>query len=402
MSSSSLINIGNKKTGRIKPRHRMSVVDKYFFLGFCGGFIGSAWLGVHLWLMRNGQIIVSPHYISLRLLHAYIQFYLFLGLFILGFSLHAMPRILRTEIQTPKWGSFLFILLVIGVFLEWMYPQFLYGPVIMFTPFFFASMFIASLCRLSARNDVITIGVPVTFGLFCLALGAFFDLSIPRNALYLFWFGVAPIIFGTGQQFISGFLGGQKMSISWTRIFLLAYVGSLFFAIIHEISPDYEILCTYGFAGMNIAALIIYIIATNLRRATSVLNHPLSWAFCIALFWAIIGNIFILQGGFVDEALHMWALGWAVTLIIATSSQIVSFLANKTYYRTRIIIALLIWQLVPLGRSLSMTFHLRGDFSLVVAAATATVFILWGLPLALTLKDIVRRYFILQEVPSRN
>jgi len=355
MSVNSVVKIGPKRGE--KPRAQpYIVVEKFFLAGVAAGLLGSLVLGLYLWLVVRGELSPSQNLLLLRNTHALIQIYLFLGLFILGFCFHALPRIMGGGVDTPRFSYLCLALALAGCLLSFLSPGSSCGPALVSLAFFVCAAFVFSICRKCPRPNGLVFGIPVAAGLCVMAAGAQFNLSIPINGLLLIWFGVGPIIFATSQQFIAGFIKGKKFSAGLALNHITSYLLSalLAYSALNS-SPQSQMAQTYFsfFALVNIYIIGCHFLFTGLWRAFSSKPTPVTLGFAASSLWCLAANFVLLDSQFrADSSLHILALGWAVTLVITTSSNIISFMSLQPILKSGQLCALVLaWQLVVLFRA---------------------------------------------------
>lgn len=120
-------------------------VHRIFFIAILSGLVGGAYLGVHLWLMRNGAMPAWENYFTVRSLHAAIQLYLFFGLFPTGFILQPETAFLGVKsAKTVKVAIAAPALVCFGIMLALIFPQSLVGLRISSTGFIVAAAYFAA------------------------------------------------------------------------------------------------------------------------------------------------------------------------------------------------------------------------------------------------------------------
>ena len=163
------------------PRHHGPnlSVHRIFFLAAAGGFFGSAYLGLHLWLMRNGEMTPWPAYQQLRTLHSVIQLFAFFGLFAVGFVYQAGPSFLG--VTGEKKGAALpaALSVIVGVILSGIMPGSLIGPVIIAASFIGSAVYFARLLPRAETRRKIGFGLFVILGFCSLAAAAILNIAAP-------------------------------------------------------------------------------------------------------------------------------------------------------------------------------------------------------------------------------
>jgi hypothetical protein len=392
MSQIGPLTIGSKVGSTRKPRLILTVVDKFFFVGIFAGITGSAWLGARLWLMLSGRLAMSPGYQLLRNTHAMIQIYLFLGLFILGFSFHAVPRIMGGGLATPKWAPVFIALPIVGVLVDYLMPSSGIGIALIVLSFFIPSLFVLRLCRTSSAHNARVFGLPIACGLSVMAFGTLADPSNALTGLFIMWFGIGPIIFGTSQQFISGFLKGQKLSPRMSLIHIGLYVLSGAFAFLATSNQATSIYFFRAFAVTNIVITLLHYFMTGCYRGLLKPTLPINFTFGVAFLWSFIANLMLLQGPSAgDAAFHVLAIGWALTLVIGTSCNIISFMALKPVLPPSVLLLLLVvWQIAPIERGFPGLLPLAEHGPWILAALVVLVLAIWGGAMLIGISKLIR------------
>lgn len=357
------------------------IVDKFFVAGALAAFVGGAGLGVHLWLMLNGRMPVSESYASFRVLHSFIQFYLFFGLFILGFLLQTGAKALKVPYPPPAKMFASLPLLFLGMFAKFIAPETLWSSALLASPFLLVASYFLKLLKRTSGALFWEFGIWIAFTLFAFASFAFFPVLTPASGLLMFWCSIVPVTFATGQQFIFAFLRGKKMQP-------------------HTLFAFYSLSVVLFIAGLDMWGMLLaaitlctYVYQTKLVSAhRRIFSEPLTCAFSIAYLWALSGAILYLFTQNADATLHLWALGWVSTLLLSISSQMMRNFTGKFILSPRGLIGLLLcWQLVPVGRGLHFILSLPAWFASVVAWDVTIVFTLWGLGIAAGAFRIARR-----------
>lgn len=374
------------------------IVDKFFMLGAVSGIFGTAYLGIHLWLMRTGQIEPWITYHQAKYLHALVQNSLFFGLFILGFIFQAGPKLLEVEGRTSPAALICAISPIIGVVCKFLLPTWHLAEVLVAAPFLAASLFIASLARRADFSRRMFLALPLIVGALVMAAVPLMPMADPAIGLFALWGGIAPVILGAGQQFISGFLGGAKVGTARGGIFLASYLCSLIVLCFWLFDYAQSSLLWRLFGVLSLICLVSYLHAVDIRRVFANLKfEPLALSFFAGYFWALFGAAAISSGySSADDVLHLWAAGWAVTITMALSAKVIGFLSGGAILSERkLILLLLVWQAVPLGRGAS--WIVGSAYSWVVALAASIVFAVWGGALVLGAAKVSARQFAWHE-----
>ena len=372
------------------PQDRL-FVHRIFFLALIAGFTGSAYLGLHLWLMRSGSMAPWPNYIEMRSLHAAVQLYLFFGLFAVGFILQAAPTFLGVEPNCSKLAVAAPVLIVSGVALEvgirlsglpdsahGKFP----GIIISGAGFALVAFALAKVLGQSDRSRAVSFGLPMITGLTTIAVSTLLDPADPQTAVFALWGGIGSFVFAAAQKFIAGSLGGSTLKPKPALLFLILHMTTILLigsAIAFPEQPPFFHLLLPAAA---MAALAVYYFRTGLYRSIFDATHkPLAFALHTGFFWAAVGIAGLCWPGHLNDLVaHTWALGWFAPLIIVVSSQIVGHLSERELFRPQTLIRLLfLWQLVPLGRGFG---HTLPGFQWIVSFVISAVFICWGFQMA--------------------
>lgn len=362
-------------------RFSPSMVDKFFAAGALASFLGGAGIGAHLWLMQNGKMPVAWNYASLRSIHALVQTYLFLGLFILGFLLQSAPKVLKVKASARGISFMALPSLVVGILLFLHSPEGVTPRLFFAAPFFGTFLFIAFLTY-RGREDLREIySAWVLMGLLGLGMSPWFSVERPENAVVFLWSGVVPIVFAAGQQFLSAFLGGKRLGKWVNRLLFACYASALIFMLAARATENALLWHISG--AFAFLTLLIYLSGTDaIKAASKLLVEPLAFAFVTGYFWALAAAAIIAWIGpsQLDSCFHLFVLGWLSTLIISVSSQVLRAISGTFLLSRRLVLILLIvWQLVPVGRGLRYLTQLPPGFSHAVLTAATIVLFPWVL-----------------------
>ncbi|MCB0358308.1 MAG: NnrS family protein, partial [Bdellovibrionales bacterium] len=367
------------------------VVDKFFALGYLAGFFGILYLGIHLWMMLNGVIAVRPSYAVMKSLHAHLQVYSFLGVFICGFVFQAAPKLFEAGKTTSRW-----CLVVPGLFLAGsmlhLHPTFSsLGRAVTAAGVTLTVVLLAPALRSRAVDPLRFIASVSLTGAF---IGAFLDLTDPLAALVAIWWGWGGLILIGSQQFISGLLQGKKLRgpAGWSTAG--AYTISCAALAWAYFGPARWGLAGDIFAISATATLLLFIATTAMSRpVATAMRSPYGMLFTLAFAWALCGSgMLCISERYTDLALHAWTLGWATTLLLPITVRIILFLAELPQPSGATMLTLvLVWQFVPLGRSVAHFFS--PEMSVVVAVAATAAYVLWGVLLWRGILAVTKRQF---------
>ncbi len=354
-SNEKLVQLSRNKE-RTVPVSRLigsTLADKFFLAGASAGIVGIAWAGVQLWLSLNGRLPITPAYADLRRMHVLVQIYLFFGMFVLGFAAQAGPRLVGSP-RAPSAMTLLWIPMLAAGVLAWqLAPGSWAGPSIVSAVFWSALCYAANV---HLNGDPLlrkTTGRFILCGLTAFAISPFLALETAAGALVVYWTGLATLIMGTGQQFISAFLGGRRCSELEASCVLALIV---FTACGLVLGAEWDTPYAYHTTGLGVVACVgFYVFSTRLDRARHTARHDaLALAFLLGYGWAAVGGALLTMHGAAatDRVVHLWATGWATPVIFAVSGQIMGFMSGRNITKApRFVAAIWCWQLVPIGRS---------------------------------------------------
>ena len=122
----------------------------------------------------------------------------------------------------------------------------------------------------------------------------------------------------------------------------------------------------------------------------------LIFTFGIAFIWSFIANVWLLEGvELSDHVLHILALGWALTLVIGTSTNIISFMSVKPVLDPRALLALLVvWQIVPIERGFPGLLRFSGQGPWIVTLLVVLILGVWGCAMLLGITRLVKKQFL--------
>lgn len=374
--SEEYVAIGRKNNKSPLNWLRAPLIDKFFILGVAAGAYGTIVLGLRLWLILGSVLEPAPHIDQILESHALTQFYFFLGSFVLGFVLHAGPRLLGVRTDSNYLGAIvLFLQLTALIFLiagnnSW-------ARIIVSANFSLAALYLLSVVSKAAYERIVAAGVLLLLGVTSLAVGAHSDLSQPANALIVFWAGFGALFLAAGQQFIVAFLQGTKLNPRSSIFLLLLFVLSVLLGWLSTFNS--ELVSIFGASAFTV--ILFFVQAAGLySRGKSLFRDALVFSFLTGFTWAFLGwAAFIVWGaGVANVTLHLLALGWAVPITLSVSVQILTHLLHKHIIPARIVLNILfVWQLVPLTRALSQFTKLPDALLWIVSAIVVLLFICW-------------------------
>lgn len=351
----------------------VALLDKFFLVGSIAGLFGSVGLGAFVWLQRSGLLGIAPNYQSMRSLHATMQFYLFLTPFILGFFIQSAPKLfgsqkpLHPAVQLSLPGT-------IGA-----------AIVLAISPGSYLASTILALCcgglaasilpafAAASREIQLRLGILCLIGLGSLGIGAFSDLGNPVTSLLLFWFGIVAIILATAQQFIAGVLGGSYPSTKSSTLTLILFLVTGTVLLISRGGNSLS-------SALALATFINFLHSTGAHRMFGRIGRdPLALAFTTAHFWALAGSALLAFGTIqTDSVLHIWGIGYAMTLTMAISLRLISWMSHTAALSDRwIMILLALWQTVPFVRGLQGLYPFPSYAVLLSFTCACFVLICW-------------------------
>lgn len=384
------------------PGHNAPFVHRFFLLGLIGGFFGSAYLGVHLWLILHGAMKPWQNYAVFRSLHSSVQIFIFLGLFAAGFSFQAGPAFMGVRPANQAAAKLVPAAIIIGLIVTFAFPAAPWGMLICAAGFFCAAAHFIWLTRFARIERISSFGAFIVFGFLSLGAGAVIQATYysasqavpPLFGLFLLWGGIGSFVFAAAQKFISGSLDGVPLTkANGVVVFILH--ASTAIAILLSVFDTAHAPYYLNFAAVEgLLALACYAGFTRLYRAVYYLKaRPMAVAMVSAFFWAAFGAAALgTAEQNADLVLHTWALGWFMTLIFAVSTQIIGHLSGKVILQPRTLLLMLwIWQLAPLGRGFGHA--LGSQLHWVTATAVSVVLIVWAVGLIRGIVAIETRSF---------
>jgi hypothetical protein len=119
---------------------------------------------------------------------------------------------------------------------------------------------------------------------------------------------------------------------------------------------------------------------------------PINFTFGVAFLWSFIANLMLLQGPSAgDAAFHVLAIGWALTLVIGTSCNIISFMALKPVLPPSVLLLLLVvWQIAPIERGFPGLLPLAEHGPWILAALVVLVLAIWGGAMLIGISKLIR------------
>lgn len=354
----------------------ISLIDKFFLLGIVSGVLGGVGLGSYLWLSFSGFLNITPNFLFIRKLHALLQINLFLGSFILGFCLHAAPKLIGSR-NFANSLSILFIpSLVIGFIFSMIWPDSVIGSFLLSVPFAIVAAFILRMSFSAATRGNFWLAYPLVYGLLVLAFIPFSDLINPQKNLNLFLLSIMQIIFATGQQFITGILSGRRLPLLFAVSVLLINILIGFLYIV-DLDQNYKALVSTCIC----MEFIIYIWGTGSHRAFKTWKNS-GFALSVAAgnLWLIVSALmFVFNLVPAAYILHTLALGYALPITIVTSCRIMAALSGLPVINDKNLFTLIaFWQIVPLSRLVHFVYPNASLVSLIFLITVVVLILVWS------------------------
>lgn len=362
-------------------------IDKFFLVGALAGFFGSIMLGAYVWLMRSGLLPANPHYHSLRSLHAFMQFYLFMTPFILGFLIQSAQKLCESQRPLAPAARLALPATVLAAAALLIAPETPLAPYLLAMSIWGVAACMIPLLLAAPLPILLRFGAFAVFGLTCLGAGVFFDLGQAPHALTLFWLGIVPIIFATAQQFIAGVLGGARPSSGASSIMIVLYSAAAL-AIVSNDGSQASSSCA---AFLATTTLIAFLTATRAWKIFLHLREPIGFAFTFAHMWALGGALLLWLGpAQADSVLHVWGIGYALTLIIGVSLRLIGWITDTQPMNERTQVLLLAtWQIVPLVRGLQAVLPFPRFAIWLSSACAVAVLAAWAASIATSVYGVV-------------
>lgn len=366
---------GSVATSTVQRIQLGPVADKFFFVGTLCGYIGMAYFGVHMWLMQTGQMQMTPHFPMFRALHVDLQLFGFLGLFVIGFSVQAAGKMLSAPGEASLPVLLLIPVLLAGVALKATTVGALLGAscIGLCFGYVFARIAVLSLRHREVNSERRYARAWLLAGVAAFAALPFVNFYSVLTLQVLLWQAMFPIVVVSVEQFVAGFLGGKRYSLSaWRRLSVLLLLSS--FVAFLGLNTETQLLKLWGL--LNFLALAQVAAAVGSWNVLKNIRQPLGFGVVAALGWSFVSTAMTARFGAAAASLanHAFAIGSLATLIIVVSQHVLSFMATKTLARPNTLLGMLvIWQLVPLGRSLGPVLQFPAWSSLVVASAASIV-----------------------------
>jgi hypothetical protein len=366
-----------ERPGILQRTVRAPIAPPFFLVGILAGFVGTTYLGVHVWLQLAGEMRLGPEFVSLRKAHAAAQLLLFFGAFVSGFLLQAMPNLVETPRLRPLWAIVLLPLFVAGTVLIFFAPFSPLGYRLIALHFIVITLLAIRFSLVAPRHALYRSGVPIAWATAWLATGALIDLSYPAAGLIVFWGAYMPLIEVSVRRVFSTLMGIAPERNHRSAATTASYLVAAIFGAVH------------AFYGGNIAWWLFSLFAF-LTIATYVAGRfprqriaftPPTVAFWSGMIWLLVGALLSFGGTTTaDVVLHTWATGLALPLVLVVAPQVVRGHMGIQVFRVRLHLLLLaLWQIVPLSRGPGRFFAWPGWVATATGGVTVLVLLVWSL-----------------------
>jgi hypothetical protein len=343
--------------------------------------------------MLHGQMQIASNYVWQKQLHAILQTHFFMGAFIIGFCLQITPRLFEVRLAPPQVGRYVIVGLVSSAILVLLENR--VGPILLSFCFLFTIGALLPHLRISSREIKVRVGYPLFIGLLSLAAGAMLDTGDPVIGLMVFWCGVVPIVYASGQQLLSGMLGFSSLSGSEAKTMLSVYVLSVAALVTHFGGSPFQgwswlLFAMFATATVSFAIFCLRSAGFGFRLG----GDAVAFAVTSGSFWTLLGALALFAGAqYSDAVLHIWATGLVMPLIFSISSRVVGAMSGKGLLSEKVFLWLLwFWQLVPLGRGVGRLITLPATFAWVVGFTASIVYLVWLVQILRRSRTIYRKF----------
>ncbi len=346
---SSSYEISSMKRTRIPVFHRYWGASILFSVGL--GFP----IGVWLWLQLNGLVPFQTQYQDFKIIHIYVQIFIFLGLFVGGFSMQSAAHVLGGDPPRSELVIWIYPLIILGVFLKIADVGItgVIGQTVISLGFFLLTITMLKIAMGGDEDRRIPIALPFILGYSILALAPWLDLTNPAQSFFVLWVGAYSIILAAGQQLIANVLEGKRFGRNGSWIFAISLIATAI-AIKLEVFDNSGLYLLTG--SLMIISILIYMLLLDLIPAM-IKTGPTSLVlgFLFSVIWAISASLtLIIKGPMWDSILHQLVLGTITTMIIAVGTRVLGFFSGKVpMSETTLTLLIIGWQLVPFLRGWS-------------------------------------------------
>ncbi|MEO5378338.1 MAG: NnrS family protein [Magnetococcus sp. DMHC-6] len=374
---------------------RQPVVHLFWGGGLLGLVIGFS-LGFFLWMWQTGVLALSEHYFLLKLVHAHVQLFGFIGSFLLGFALQAGPNVLGGHPPPSKLLLKFLPILWLGIGLS-----ILSDPVaalignILITIAFAGPGYLLLRVTL-AGNPLLRIprGLPLTGAFTWMAFAPWLPLEDSGTAVFFLWCGPITAAMVAAQQLINNVMQGAILQGATARLYM--------------VSLSFAWLCTGWAAFMDnsfwrvsgwawLATILILVFGTRFIPSVRTMGFV---GINVTLFLGVVGlfvaTLMMIIGGrevALDAVVHLLGAGVMTLLIIGVASRVAGFFSGQAVVPDRIVVyILLLWSLVALTRVATSLAWIGSDFVGWAVGLGGVLLIVWGARLALRLIPIGKKF----------
>ncbi|MCB0320402.1 MAG: NnrS family protein, partial [Bdellovibrionales bacterium] len=364
----------------VESLHRQPIAPIYFLLGVGIAAYGILHLGIHLWLMHQGALSVSPNYAHLRKIHSMIQIHGFFGAFISGFTLQAVPRLMGSDRVRPSWTSLLPLLFLVSILIIAFTNAQTLGQALL--SLHFTAIFVVVARYLpSAKHDARLHVAPFfLLGIGALAISVFLPLLNPLTSLYVLWITIIPILLSSLHVF-EKLIALKRFSQLQSALLFFSYIAIalVLFDNIYGLLPSFASYAIYLSATFCITLILSLAVIQGRQEATP-LSFPIALSTWMGTSW--LGIAFLVALAFpnhYDLVLHLLATGTIIPILLTISSQILGALSGSKLLQPNVLIVLLsVWQLVPFSRGLVPAFSPAPPLAWTIAIIMVVVICAWG------------------------
>lgn len=376
--------------------YRTPIAPLYFIIGILVGIVGVTYLGVHLWMVREGALSATAQYGAMRRLHALLQIHGFFGAFISGFALQAAPRLLGSSQVRPRWSSVLPFLLVAGLLMIFIYPNSSMGSIMISIHFACIAVVIGNYARRADRQKLLHVGLPFLVALVSLSIGALRNLSNPQHSFIILWLGVTPVILASLQQVFRALVGMKEFSNREQSVLLICYlgVGIFWMMAVNGYAKELE-----PWRGVALCNAVIFLLITKVFVQGAKESRPTSYAIAvgcwIATLWLGLCSVVLLDSTTpLDTVLHIFAIGFVFPIVMVVSTQIMGALSGTPLLRPILIFTIVLgWQIVAIGRGLSFYLPHSTIMTWTVPICATLILTLWSVPIGARALQVLRKKF---------
>ena len=376
---------------------RGPVADKFFLVAASIAIFGILVLGIQIWLMREGVMIIKSDYLDLRSKHMTLMLFGFFGTVIAGFTIQAGPQMFQAQsgisglLRLCALVAPIFALLCVVLISEAIGRQLFAVPLIVSLLSLFS--YRDRLIR-SAGTSIFIVG-----GHIVLIAGAISGYCyLPLHAFGMIVVGVLGTILGAQQLFLSNLFGGRRCT---------SLQGSLLFCLL--VCTTATAILAERMALSAVGLILFYMLYIYMTEAWRLIaacfKTPLAFAICSSFAWSIIAAVLlIIDPSAIDRANHILATGAGVTTVMAVTLHIVQFMAGEpNSKRGWAYLMLVLWQMAPVSRGLYAAGAAPKGLVLSGTGAMIVGLSLWLILFLASEKKVLRRQITLrgkEEMPK--